>query len=279
MEEKIALKTTPVPDLDVDLEKKMRAYYRDYYHVSLGLPDWEQRIERRLKEEETFAEPVISGLERYFNLGFRGKRVLVVGAGTGAELFALQDRGADVHGLEPYAPGAEILRMKAARRGLDADRIVEGVAEALPYPDGYFDYIHCYTVLEHVEDVQKALDEMVRVCAPGGSLFLETPNYRMPFEPHYKIFMPTFLPRPLLKLYLALRGRPTGFLDTLNFIRPARVLGHLRRKDLTCLRILHRIAPDFARKRNYQYLMMSLFGIERDLWVLVRKDPQRMAAA
>lgn len=258
-----------------NLEKQIREYYRNYYHVELGLPDWKERTERRLNEEATFAEPVLASLEVYFNLDFRGKRVLVVGAGTGAELFSLQKKGADVYGLEPYPPAVKILKIKAGFNGLEVARITEGIAESLPYEDGFFDFIYCYTVLEHVQDVEKALDEMVRVCSPGGNIFLETPNYRMPYEPHYKIFMPTFLPRSMLKLYLLLRGRPPAFINSLNFIHPGRILNYLRHKEVTCLPILHGFPQSFAKKSNYIYLLMHYFGMERDLWVMVCKPTNK----
>lgn len=45
-------------------------------------------------------------------------------------------------------------------------------AERLPFPDGQFDGIWSYAVLEHVESPEKALEEMRRVLKPGGVLIL-----------------------------------------------------------------------------------------------------------
>src|SRR2546422_841937 len=58
--------------------------------------------------------------------------------------------------------------------------------------------------------------EMARVLRPGGALYIHTPNRWTCFEGHYKLFWLPGLPRPLAAGYLALRGRPTGFLRTLR---------------------------------------------------------------
>lgn len=45
----------------------------------------------------------------------------------------------------------------------------------LPLPDGSFDLIICNHVLEHVLDDRAAVDELARVCAPGGFLLISVP--------------------------------------------------------------------------------------------------------
>lgn len=45
-------------------------------------------------------------------------------------------------------------------------------AEAIPYPDGYFDLVSSINSLDHVDDVAAALAEMCRVLRPGGMLLL-----------------------------------------------------------------------------------------------------------
>lgn len=44
--------------------------------------------------------------------------------------------------------------------------------ENLTYPDEFFDLVHCVNALDHTKDVQKALNEMKRVCKPGGYIYL-----------------------------------------------------------------------------------------------------------
>jgi SAM-dependent methyltransferase len=55
-----------------------------------------------------------------------------------------------------------------------ADRpIVEADAQALPFADQSFDYVICAQVLEHVEDPERMLRELMRVARRG---YIETPS-------------------------------------------------------------------------------------------------------
>ena len=44
--------------------------------------------------------------------------------------------------------------------------------ENLTYPDNFFDIVHCVNALDHTLYPQKALKEMLRVCKPGGWIYL-----------------------------------------------------------------------------------------------------------
>lgn len=46
-------------------------------------------------------------------------------------------------------------------------------AENIPYPDESFEYIVCMNALDHMDDADKALDEMYRVLFTGNYLFLQ----------------------------------------------------------------------------------------------------------
>jgi SAM-dependent methyltransferase len=49
-------------------------------------------------------------------------------------------------------------------------------ANALPFEDESFDLVTCQTLLMHVQDYKKVLDEMTRVLKPGGLLILSEPT-------------------------------------------------------------------------------------------------------
>jgi ubiquinone/menaquinone biosynthesis C-methylase UbiE len=44
--------------------------------------------------------------------------------------------------------------------------------EKLTYADNFFDIVHCVNTLDHVVNPNKALQEMLRVCKPGGYIYL-----------------------------------------------------------------------------------------------------------
>jgi hypothetical protein len=64
---------------------------------------------------------------------------------------------------------------------------------------------------------------MVRVTRPGGVIYVHTPNAWSWWEGHYKVFWAPFLPGPLARAYLTLRGRPTAYLATLRRLTVARL--------------------------------------------------------
>lgn len=109
-----------------------------------------------------------------------GARVLEIGAGTGRATFdlGLADRVAEAGGtlvaLEPCAALLSSLRGKCDRAESGHVRIVQGVAEALPFPDRSFDLVIAVAVL-HFTDLEKAVTEMVRVTRPGGWIATRTP--------------------------------------------------------------------------------------------------------
>ncbi len=45
--------------------------------------------------------------------------------------------------------------------------------ESLTYPDNYFDIVHCINALDHTRDALAALKEMIRVCKPGGWVYID----------------------------------------------------------------------------------------------------------
>lgn len=99
----------------------------------------------------------------------RGMRVLDVAVGTGlvaAQACAITGDAALVTGIDP-SPG-----MMAASRLPAALRLVEGRAEALPFPDNHFDFLSMGYALRHMSDLNTAFAEFHRVLKPGGRLCL-----------------------------------------------------------------------------------------------------------
>ena len=86
---------------------------------------------------------------------------LEIGVGTGRFAAPL---GVQV-GLDPS--GAMLSR--ARQRHI---RVVQGVAEALPFADGVFDYVLMVVVLSFLDDARAGLAEIHRVLGSGGALVI-----------------------------------------------------------------------------------------------------------
>jgi 2-polyprenyl-3-methyl-5-hydroxy-6-metoxy-1,4-benzoquinol methylase len=193
------------------LRDRLRVYYTRYYRDTLGIPGWRELVQVRLADTEHESER-LARLERALDRPVHGLRLLNVGCGTGGFNRAAEEAGALVWGVDLDVEAVGIARARASR-----ERVVCAAAGALPFRGGGFDIVYCMSTLEHVADWRIALREMVRVLRPKGWLYLHTPSAWSCFESHYKMLWIPGLPKPLGKAYLAIRGRPTAFLDTLWF--------------------------------------------------------------
>jgi SAM-dependent methyltransferase len=90
--------------------------------------------------------------------------VLDLGAGTGKLTALLAGLGADVTAVEP-----DPAMLGELRRGLPSVRALAGTAERIPLPDGSADAVLCGQSM-HWFDMPRALPEIARVLAPGGTL-------------------------------------------------------------------------------------------------------------
>lgn len=102
-------------------------------------------------------------------------RVLDLGCAGGFMAEALDDRGAQVTGIDPAADAIAAARSHAEQVGKSI-RYDVGVGEDLPYADGSFDAVVCVDVLEHVVDLTRVIAEVGRVLRPGGVFFYDTIN-------------------------------------------------------------------------------------------------------
>jgi SAM-dependent methyltransferase len=109
---------------------------------------------------------------RYFTPHLRAsRRVLDVGCGPGALAAAA---GLAHHGIEVTGIDLSADRFAASDGNLPPNvRIQAGDARALPFEDGSFDFVYCRFLLEYLSARQRAVEEMVRVCRPGGRVLLQ----------------------------------------------------------------------------------------------------------
>ena len=58
-----------------------------------------------------------------------------------------------------------------------------------PFADGSFDEIECIDILEHLDDLPRAMREIHRILAPGGRVHIEGPHftsYTVPTDPTHR---------------------------------------------------------------------------------------------
>jgi len=97
----------------------------------------------------------------------RGKRVLEIGTGNGADgvMFALS--GGEYTGVDLTEAALEATRRHFEVMGLSGTFRAEN-AEALSFPDESFDMVYSHGVLHHTPGTRQAIGEVHRVLKPGG---------------------------------------------------------------------------------------------------------------
>ena len=96
----------------------------------------------------------------------KGKRVVDIGCGYGANRAAVESVGGEWVGVEPFEGG---------------EHTVVGDAENLPFADNSFDVAIMDAVLEHIPDVGKAFAEVARILKPKG-VFVGYSAFMEPFH-------------------------------------------------------------------------------------------------
>lgn len=102
----------------------------------------------------------------------QGGSVLEVGIGTGLAL-AYYSPKVQVTGIDLSAEMLREAELRARKLGL---RNVQGLhqmdARAIDLPDASFDHVAAMHIMSVVPEPERVLDEMVRVCRPGGSVMI-----------------------------------------------------------------------------------------------------------
>lgn len=101
-------------------------------------------------------------------------RVLDIGCGPRGSL-EWADMTAERVGLDPIAD--DYLELGAADHKMT---YVQAGAEAIPFPDGYFDAVFSFNSLDHVDDVDAAISEIKRVTKRAGIFLLLVDIHREP---------------------------------------------------------------------------------------------------
>jgi SAM-dependent methyltransferase len=99
--------------------------------------------------------------------GARGKSVLEIGVGLGADHERFAAAGARLSGIDLSRRAVEHARRRVALRGLESGLLVAD-AERLPFANSSFDVVYSWGVIHHSPDTAAAVAEIHRVLRPGG---------------------------------------------------------------------------------------------------------------
>jgi 2-polyprenyl-3-methyl-5-hydroxy-6-metoxy-1,4-benzoquinol methylase len=97
-------------------------------------------------------------------------RVLDVGCSVGAYLRVAREAGWDAVGLEFSRDSSEVAR---SQHGLE---VVTGTLDDRPFPEGSFDLVTLWDVIEHVPDPLRTMGQVHELLRPDGLVAITTPN-------------------------------------------------------------------------------------------------------
>lgn len=99
-----------------------------------------------------------------------GARVLDVGCGVGQVVARLTEAGYEAYGVDVSEPNIE-----RARKFCPHCQLYDG--RKLPFSDAFFASVGALNVLEHVDEPEAFIKELVRVVGAGGRIVISSPNF------------------------------------------------------------------------------------------------------
>ncbi|MGW6917144.1 class I SAM-dependent methyltransferase [Kitasatospora sp. NPDC054939] len=196
----------------------------------------------------------------------QGDRVLDVAAGSGNAAVPAALLGAEVIASDLTPELLDVGRRIASERGARLDW-QEADAEALPFADGAFDTVLSCVGVMFAPHHQRAADELVRVCRPGGTIGLInwTPEG---FIGQMFATMRPFAPPPPPGAQPAPRWGDPEHVRSLLGDRVTDV--DARRQSVTVDR--------FARPEEFREFFKTCYGPTIATYRFIGEDPERAAA-
>lgn len=202
-----------------------------------------QRAEITLKDYEDYIlNNTLTNHLKKLGLSPKGK-VLEVGSSIGTTSFAL-------------AMFREVESVKCIEPELEAHQLSIGVqkhydqynkihflnisAEDLG-TDTLYDFIICNTVLEHTKNPREIFLKLLDLLSENGRLYVTTPNYSIPYEPHIRLFY--FLPwlsKNNIRFLAKLFKKNYRFVEHLYLLKYSELVGWIDPKKFVLKNIFER---------------------------------------
>ena len=139
-----------------DLPEKNKQNYQDFFN---RYDEFRYQLESH----------ILPNLDR---IDFKGKKVLEIGLGQGADGEQIIRRGAIYSGVDLTEESVNRIKMRFSLRDLPFEEIKQGSALELPFPDNSFDIVFSHGVLHHIPEIQTAQKEIARVLKKDGNLIV-----------------------------------------------------------------------------------------------------------
>ncbi len=107
---------------------------------------------------------------------FKNKKILDIGCGPRGSL-EWANNASERYGLDPLANSYKKLGAYMQKMNY-----IQGSCENIPFSDNYFDFVCSFNSLDHVDNLEKSIKEIIRVLKKGGYFMLITDVNHNPTE-------------------------------------------------------------------------------------------------
>jgi len=198
-----------------------------------------------------FVDLIESHLLKY-NQSFDGLKVLDIGCFTGEFLYQVQQKGADVYGVELQGDVVKIANQRLSGRVIQGNILTDA-----PFPDSHFDIVVLSGVIEHVTDPVCLLQKSEELLKPGGFLVIESPDASSLLARMMKKTWPPFT--PIEHIHIFSRRSLCMILDRLGFRTPV-VKRHWKKLTFTYVyEILKTFGPEIHKIATPLHYVMPKF--------------------
>jgi hypothetical protein len=123
---------------------------------------------------------------------------------------------------------------------------------------------------------------MIRVCKTGGLIYIQTPDYRFPYEGHYKSPRPGFSSKWRTRFLYAFQRKPVKFLDSVNFVTGPDLDKIFQRNPVLTIRFQPPWVYDWRANDSKNKAFVDFAehtGIGKDQFIFLRKLEENRKAA
>lgn len=155
-------------------------------------------------------------LKRIEKMNISPKTCLDAGCGIGVFAAVANIKGFNFYGYDIDREAVNIAKKLFLVNKIPQEKI--SLAPILKYAKNKFDLITSFEVVEHLSDMDMYFKRLRNIIATKGVVLIETPNYMIPYEPHYYVFIPPG-PKMIKKFFCRKNGARDGkYLDSLNLV-------------------------------------------------------------
>ena len=164
--------------------------------------DQTSKGDETIQRSKAIKESLLS-LRQRMGLPIENLKVVDIGCAVGSQSIVWAKEGHQMFSIDINQGLVDIAKQRAQEQDVDIDFRI-GSATELPWDDAIADVCILPELLEHVEDWQSCLNEVIRMAKPNATVYVSTSNVLCPKQYEFDLpgysWYPGFIKKHLVKL-------------------------------------------------------------------------------